>query len=127
MSCVLYTNYSSTTALTGSVPFGSTVHRKGRMATLETQGIVVRGGCNDYATVRGTLNAVATDAGEVTLTVMVDNLPDREVTVTAAAGGYIAIPFELALKGCCCGRHVITCTVDAEVTVSSFTVIVESA
>lgn len=130
MSCLLYTNNTTgaTFAANAQIPFGSTVHRMGRAATLDGNDIVVRGGCNCYATVDGVANLSATAAGDVTLTVLVDGVAAQSVTVTAAtAGDFVAIPFKLVLKGNCCGSRRITTTVDAAMTLASFPVVVETA
>ena len=129
MSCLLYTNNTTgaTFAANAQIPFGSTIHRKGRAATLEGNEIFVRGGCNSYATVRGVANLTATAAGVVTVTVLVDGVAVQSVAVTATAGGTVAIPLELVVKGNCCGVRRIAATVDAASTLVSFPVVVETA
>lgn len=129
MGCALYTNNTTGATLNADaqIPFGSTIHRKGRAATLEGNEIVVRGGCNDYAIVSGTANLTAAAAGDVLVTVYVDNVSMLTVGATAAAiGDYLAIPFELVLKGNCCGMHRVTARTSAAVTVASFPVTVQT-
>ena len=129
MSCLLYTNNTTgaTLAANAQIPFGSTIHRRGRAATLDGNEIVVRGGCNCYAKVEGVANVAPTAEGEVTVTVFVDGVSAQTMTVTAgAAGDSVAIPFTLAIKGGCCGLHRLTVGVDVAVTLISFPVIVET-
>ena len=125
MSCVLFTNNTTGAAIEADaqIPFGTIVHRKGRGAVLENNVIIVRGGCNDYSTMSGVANLVAAAAGDIAITVSVDGVNALTVTTTAVAeGDYVAIPFDLVLKGNCCGPHRITVSVNAACNVSSFPV-----
>lgn len=126
MSCVLYTNNTTGASLAANaqIPFGSTIHRKGRAAVLDGNDILVRGGCNDYSSISGTACLVAVAAGDVALEIIVDGVTALTMTATAAAAGaYVCIPFSLSLKGTCCGQHVVTARVSADVTVSAFPVV----
>lgn len=130
MSCLLNTNNTSMPLLAAGaqIPFGSVIHRKGRAVTLEGNEIFVRGGCNDYATVTGSVNLVPTAEGEVAVTLLVDGVAQLTVTGTAgAAGDYVNLPFVLSVKGSCCGLRRITATVSAAATVAAFPVVVETA
>lgn len=125
MSCVLYTNNTSGAALAANsqISFGSTIHRKGRAIVLDGNDILVRGGCNDYATMTGVACLVATAAGEIALDIIVDGVSALTMTATAtAADDYVCIPFTLTLKGVCCGQHVVTARVSAAATISAFPV-----
>ena len=127
MGCALYTNNTTNAALAANaqVPFGSTIHRKGRALTLEGNEIAIRGGCNDYAHVSGVANLVATEAGDVQLTIYVDGVAALTVGDTAAAAGdYVAIPFDIVVKGGCCGVRRMTARVGEAVTVAAFPVTV---
>ena len=102
MGCVLYTNNTSGTVLAANaqIPFGTIIHRKGRAANFDGNEIVVHGGCNDYAAISGVANLIAGGAGDMTVTIIVDGTPALAISQTAAAeGDYVAIPFELVLKG----------------------------
>lgn len=122
MSCLLYTNNLTGAVITADaqVPFGSTTHRMGTAARLENGEIVLRMGCNGYASISGIANVTPTAEGEVTLTVLVDGTTKQSITVTAAAAGdSIAIPFGLAVKGNCCGIRRVTVALSAAATLLS--------
>lgn len=122
MSCLLFTNNLTNAMLAANaqIPFGSVIHRKGRAITLDGNEVMVRGGCNDYATVTGVVNATATTAGDVTVTAYVDGIQKAAVTATAAAAGdFVAIPIVFAIKGTCCDAHRVTLGTDAAVTLVS--------
>lgn len=129
MSCLLYTNNTTGPALTAGaqIPFGSTVHRRGRANTLEGNNVIIRGGCSSYAHVTATPNLAATAEGEVSVTALIDGNAVQTKTVTAGAGGdYVIVPLDFVVRGGCDGMHVLTFTVSAACTLASFPVTVES-
>lgn len=110
----------------GAIPLGTIIRRYGCAVNLNGNGIALSDAA--YYRVSADVVVAATDAGEISATLLVDGVPypGAIATETATAAGVVTLPIDAIVRvGCCDGIKALTLQLSAAGTVQNVAVSVE--